>query len=44
MIKAVLLLVLVAIATSFYLKDDHCPHDQEIYCLDDINKGNCKVT
>lgn len=39
MYKLLCLLVLAFIATSFTLQDDHCPHDQEVLCIDDINKG-----
>lgn len=39
MIKAILLLLAVAIASSFLIAADTCPHDVEVTCIDDINKG-----
>lgn len=36
--RILVLLVLVALAFSFQLKAD-CPHDQEVACIDDINKA-----
>jgi hypothetical protein len=40
MIKAILLFLAVAVASSFLLQNEHCSHDQEVLCIDDINKGN----
>lgn len=44
MIKAILLFLAVAVATSFMVKTDKCPHDLEVLCIDDINKGSSGVT
>ena len=43
MIKAILLLLVAAVASSFLLKADLCPHDVEVLCIDDINKGKYKT-
>lgn len=39
MIKAVLFFLIAAIAASFIIPNDQCPHDLEVLCIDDINQG-----
>ena len=39
MIKAILFFLIAAIATSFIIPNDQCPHDLEVLCIDDINVG-----
>lgn len=39
MFKLICLIVLAFVACSFSLGDNLCPHDVEVTCVSDINKG-----